>query len=148
MAAAAVQMDANPAPTADRLDRAGRLTGGITCDWMRTSAARLGIHLAGSLLLLEPSGIYNALLLCLADELGSLFQLGSSDPVPDEIRLPQGTGRISVSVDPAHVTPGRTGPRNRQPLSSMLRTRKCAIPLHSGRTYLSGDPGAAAAEGS
>lgn len=39
--------------------------GGITCDWMKRSAARLGIHLAGSLLILEQldHDIYNALLL-------------------------------------------------------------------------------------
>lgn len=94
---AAVQMDANPASVADRIDRADYLinhaaqagaqlivlpelfnTGysysdgnyqlaepidGITCDWMRKSAARLGIHLAGSMMLLERGEIYNALLL-------------------------------------------------------------------------------------
>ena len=94
---AAVQMDANPAPTAERLDRAERLitqaaqagaqlvvlpeifnTGytysdvnyrlaepldGKTAAWMKNSAARLSIHLAGSLLLLERGEIYNALLL-------------------------------------------------------------------------------------
>ena len=94
---AAVQMDANPAPTADRLARAGRLiteaveagaelivlpelfnTGytysnenhvraeplnGPTATWMRDTAARLGIHLAGSLMLLDWGEVYNALLL-------------------------------------------------------------------------------------
>ncbi len=94
---AAVQMDANPASVADRLDRAEHLItqaaqagaqlvvlpelfnsgysyadgnyrlaepiDGITSDWMRKSAARLGIHLAGSMMLLEQGEIYNALLL-------------------------------------------------------------------------------------
>jgi len=94
---AALQMDANPAPLADRLDRADRLvtqaaragaqlallpelfnTGyaytdenyhqaepakGVTGDWMKKNAARLGIHLAGSILLREGDDLYNSLLL-------------------------------------------------------------------------------------
>lgn len=98
---AAVQMDANPAPTADRLARAERLvTGAVesgaqlavlpelfntgysynvenharvetmdgpTATWMRDIAARLDIHLAGSLMLLDQGGVYNALLLFAPD---------------------------------------------------------------------------------
>jgi hypothetical protein len=94
---AAIQMDANPAPTPERLQRAGRLvaqaasvgaqlvtlpeifnTGyaysddnyhraeqldGLTASWMRETAARLGIHLAGTLMLLDKDEVYNALLL-------------------------------------------------------------------------------------
>jgi hypothetical protein len=98
---ATVQMDANPAPTANRLARAERLvtaavesgaqlvvlpelfsTGysysrenhervetvdGPTATWMRDVAARLGIHLAGSLMLLDRDEVYNALLLYAPD---------------------------------------------------------------------------------
>ena len=98
---AAVQMDANPAPTPDRLARAESLvtaaagagaqlavlpelfnTGysyslenharvetldGPTATWMRDIAARLDIHLAGSLMLLERGDVYNALLLFAPD---------------------------------------------------------------------------------
>ncbi len=94
---AAIQMDVNQAPKAERLDRALRWvdegvrsgaqlvvlpelfnTGyaytdanyqlsepvdGMTGTWMKKTAARLGIHLAGSLLLRERDGIYNSLLL-------------------------------------------------------------------------------------
>ena len=94
---AAVQMDANPTPTTDRLARAERLvseaaktgaqlvvlpelfnTGygysdanhwlaerlnGPTATWMKEAAARLNVHLAGSLMLLDRDEIYNALLL-------------------------------------------------------------------------------------
>lgn len=98
---AAVQMDANPAPTGERLARAGRLvsaaaaagaqlivlpelfnTGyaytdanyrlaepldGPTVTWMKAAAARLKVHLAGSLMLLEQGEVYNGLLLCAPD---------------------------------------------------------------------------------
>lgn len=98
---AAIQMDANPAPTAARLARAERLvveaaeasaqlvvlpeifnTGygyreenyrlaepidGPTATWMRDTAARLNIHLAGSLMVLEGTEVYNALLLFAPD---------------------------------------------------------------------------------
>ena len=94
---AATQMDANPAPLAERLARAENLAtqaaqagaqlvvlpelfnsgytyaeanyaraealDGPSATWMRESAARLGIHLAGSLMLVEAGEIYNALLL-------------------------------------------------------------------------------------
>lgn len=98
---AAVQMQANAAPTADRLARAERLvvataeagaqltvlpelfnTGyaysdenharverldGPTVSWMRDAAARLDLHLAGSLMLLDRGEVYNALLLFAPD---------------------------------------------------------------------------------
>jgi hypothetical protein len=98
---AAVQMDANPAPTADRLARADRLTraaaeagaqlvvlpelfntgyayaeanyrlaepiDGPTVAWMKEVTARLNIHLAGSLMLLDENEVYNALLLFAPD---------------------------------------------------------------------------------
>jgi hypothetical protein len=101
LSVAAIQMDANPTPTADRLARAERLvtatieagaqlavlpelfnTGyaysdenhtrvepldGPTATWMRDTAARLGIHLAGSLMLLDQGEVYNALLLFAPD---------------------------------------------------------------------------------
>jgi predicted amidohydrolase len=94
---AAIQMDANPAPTAQRLARAGRLVAeaaaagarlivlpelfnsgyayddanfglaepldGLTAAWMKDTAARLGVHLAGSLMVLDNHDVYNALLL-------------------------------------------------------------------------------------
>ncbi|MEA2008426.1 MAG: carbon-nitrogen hydrolase family protein [Chloroflexota bacterium] len=94
---AAVQMNANPAPTAERLHRAEQLVSesvqagarlivlpelfnagyeyseenhsraeafdGPTVAWMRDTAARFNIHLAGSLMLLEGRDVYNALLL-------------------------------------------------------------------------------------
>jgi len=98
---AAIQMDANPAPTTDRLSRADRLaaeaaeagaelvvlpelfnTGyaysdanyrlaetlsGPTVAWMKQSVARLNVHLAGSLMLLDQDEIYNSLLLFAPD---------------------------------------------------------------------------------
>jgi hypothetical protein len=98
---AAVQMDANPSPTADRLARADRLvteaakagaqlvvlpelfnTGysysnanyrlaeplnGPTAAWMEEATARLNVHLAGTLMLLDHDEVYNALLLFAPD---------------------------------------------------------------------------------
>ena len=98
---AAIQMDASPAPTADRLQRAHRLVveaatagaelvvlpelfnlgyhysddnyhhaeslTGPTVQWLRQTAARHNLHLAGSLLLVEGREIYNSLLLCAPD---------------------------------------------------------------------------------
>ena len=98
---AAIQMDANPAPTAERLARAERLvtaaaeagaqlvvlpelfnTGyayadanhrlaeppnGPTATWMRETASRLNVHLAGSLMLLDQDDVYNGLLLFAPD---------------------------------------------------------------------------------
>lgn len=94
---AAIQLDANPAPTADRLARAqtqleqaaaqdahlavlpelfntgyiyddsnytrAERMDGPTVTWMRETAARLNLHLAGSLMLLDVDEVYNALLL-------------------------------------------------------------------------------------
>ena len=94
---AAVQMEANPAPTAHRLDRAERIVqeaatagaqlvvlpelfnlgyaysddiharaesvDGFSLSWMRATAARLAIHLAGSLLIRDDTEVYNSLFL-------------------------------------------------------------------------------------
>ena len=94
-------MDANPAPTGERLARAERLVGeaaaagaqlvvlpelfnvgygysaanhrlaeppaGPTIAWMKETAARLNVHLAGSLMLLDGDEAYNALLLLAPD---------------------------------------------------------------------------------
>lgn len=99
---AAIQMNGNPAPTADRLARADRLVAGAaatgaqlvvlpelfntgyaysdanhhlaeplsvpTATWMKEVAARLNIHLAGSLMLLDQDEVYNALLLFAPDD--------------------------------------------------------------------------------
>ena len=101
IAIAALQMDANPAPTRERLaiadglvreahDKGAQLvvlpevfnTGygytdanyertetleGPTVMWMKETARKLGIHLAGSLFLLDEDEIYNALLLFAPD---------------------------------------------------------------------------------
>ena len=98
---AAIQMDANPAPTDERLERATRLVteaaqagaqlavlpelfnagyayaesnyhcaeppSGPTVTWLRETAARLNVHLAGSLMLLDRQEVYNALLLYAPD---------------------------------------------------------------------------------
>ena len=95
---AAIQMEAQSAPTSDRLARAEDLVieaadkgaelvvlpelfnigyaytdsnyrraealSGPTVSWMRDTAAYLNIHLAGSLLLLDQTDVYNSLLLC------------------------------------------------------------------------------------
>ena len=109
---AAIQMDANPAPVADRLARAERLVAaaaeagaqlavlpelfnagyaysddnharvepldGPTATWMRDTAARLDLHLAGSLMLLEQGEVYNALLLFAPD--GRLWRYDKNYP--------------------------------------------------------------------
>jgi predicted amidohydrolase len=109
---AAIQMDANPTPTSDRLARAERLvtaavdsgvqltvlpelfnTGysysnenhtrvepleGPTATWMGDTAARLGIHLAGSLMLLERGEVYNAMLLFAPD--GQMWRYDKNYP--------------------------------------------------------------------
>ncbi len=101
MTAAAIQMDATPAPTAERLARASDLiaqaaaqgaqlialpevfnTGyrytdenyrraepidGPTVQWMRAQAAEHGVHVAGTLFLLDHDEVYNAALLIAPD---------------------------------------------------------------------------------
>ena len=47
--------------------RRAELPDGPTVAWMRGTASRLGIHLAGSLMLLDQDEVYNALLLCAPD---------------------------------------------------------------------------------
>jgi hypothetical protein len=97
----AIQLDANPAPTGERLARAEDLVeqaakvgaqlvvlpelfnvgytyddsnhtraerlDGETVTWMRETARRLNLHLAGSLMLLDVDEVYNALLLFAPD---------------------------------------------------------------------------------
>jgi hypothetical protein len=109
---AAVQMDATPAPVADRLARAADLvaeaasagaqlivlpevfnTGyeyadsnyvlaetmdGVTVSWMKAQAAQHDIHLAGTLLLLDGSHVYNAMLLFAPD--GRLWRYNKNYP--------------------------------------------------------------------
>lgn len=99
--AAAVQMNAAPAPTPERLERAARLVAdaaaagaqivvlpelfnsgyeyseanytraepmdSLTVQWMKAQAAQHGVHLAGTLLLLDDEDIYNAALLVAPD---------------------------------------------------------------------------------
>jgi hypothetical protein len=52
--------------------------GGPTATWMRDIAARLGIHLAGSLMLLDRGEVYNALLLFAPD--GRMWRYGKVYP--------------------------------------------------------------------
>jgi hypothetical protein len=129
---AAVQMDANPVATTERLARAeklvveaahagaqlvvlpelfntgyaysdenhGRAEGsdGQTATWMREAAARLGVHLAGSLMLLEQGDIYNALLLFAPD--GRMWRYDKNYPWGWErgyFREPQGGPRTVVA---------------------------------------------------
>lgn len=109
---AAIQMDANPAPTTERLTRAEHLvneaadsdaqlvvlpeifnTGytydnsnhrraepldGPTVNWMRDTAAYLNVHLAGSLMLLDHTEVYNSLLLFAPD--GSMWRYNKNYP--------------------------------------------------------------------
>ncbi|MBN2006641.1 MAG: carbon-nitrogen hydrolase family protein [Anaerolineae bacterium] len=134
---AAVQMDATPAPVAERLERAERLAtkavtsgaqlvvlpelfnlgyaysdenfhraellDGLTVTWMKTTAARLNIHLAGSLLLLDQDEIYNALLLFAPD--GRLWRYDKHYPWGWERAYFRESDRITV----AHTDLGDIG---------------------------------------
>jgi predicted amidohydrolase len=109
---AAIRMDAAPAPTESRLERAEKLvrqaaaqdaqiavlpevfnTGyeytdknyalaepldGQTVSWMKSTARQHNLYLAGSLLLREPNGIYNAMLLVAPD--GKTWRYDKSYP--------------------------------------------------------------------
>jgi len=126
---AAVQMDANPAPTADRLARADRLvteaaevgaqlvvlpelfnTGysysddnhrlaeplnGSTATWMQEAAARLNVHLAGSLMLLDQDEVYNALLFFAPD--GRMWRYDKNYPWGWERGYFRNGNRITVA---------------------------------------------------
>jgi predicted amidohydrolase len=125
-------MDADPAPTTERLARAEKLvteatrvgaqlivlpelfnTGyaysdenhtraersdGPTATWMRDTAAHFGVHLAGSLMLLEQGDIYNALLLFAPD--GRVWRYDKHYPCSWErgyFRDPLGGRRVVVA---------------------------------------------------
>ncbi|MBN1810748.1 MAG: carbon-nitrogen hydrolase family protein [Anaerolineae bacterium] len=129
---AAVQMDANPAATAERLARAEKLVagaaragaqlvvlpelfntgyaysdenhtlaerfGGPTVAWMRDVTARHGVHLAGTLMLLEQGDIYNALLFFAPD--GRVWRYDKNHPWGWErgyFRGPRGGQRVVVA---------------------------------------------------
>ncbi len=133
---AAVQMNANPAPTADRLTRADRLaaeaakagaqlvvlpelfnTGyaysdanhrlaeplsGPTATWMKETAARLNVHLAGTLMLLDHDEVYNALLLFAPD--GRMWRYDKNYPWGWERGYFRDGNRITVAeTDLGHI---------------------------------------------
>lgn len=137
---AAIQMDANPAPTAERLARAERLVAGAveagaqlvllpecfntgytfseenhtrveridgpTATWLRETAARLNIHIAGSLMLLEQGEVYNALLLFAPD--GRLCRYDKNYPWGYE-RAYFRTSKQDPNVTVAETDLGRIG---------------------------------------
>ena len=126
---AIVQMDANPAYTAGRLERAERLvraaaaegallvllpelfnTGygysddnyslaepgdGPTSRWMQDTAARFGIHLAGSLMLADQNDIYNAMLLFAPD--GRMWRYDKNYPWGWERNYFRGRREVTVA---------------------------------------------------
>jgi len=126
---AAIQMDVAPAPTSQRLARAGRLidqaaqagadlvvlpevfnTGyaytdenycraetltGLTVTWMKDTAARLNIHLAGTLLLLDNVEVYNALLLVAPD--GRIWRYDKTYPWGWERAYFRDSNRVTVA---------------------------------------------------
>jgi predicted amidohydrolase len=130
MKVAAIQMDANPSPTTDRLARAERLVAGAaqagaqlvvlpevfntgfvheatghrlaerpdgpTATWMKETAARLDIHLAGSLMLLDHDEVYNALLLFAPD--GRMWRYDKNYPWCLERGYVRDGNRITVAA--------------------------------------------------
>jgi predicted amidohydrolase len=134
---AATQMDANPAPTQERLERAEQLVSsavqdgaqlvvlpelfnigysyrdethlraekidGLSASWMKSCAARLDIHLAGSILLLDEDEVYNALLLFTPD--GRMWRYDKNYPWGWERGFFRDAHRITV----AHTDLGDIG---------------------------------------
>jgi hypothetical protein len=134
---ATTQMDANPAPTDERLARAEKLvtkateagaqlvvlpelfnTGyayspqnhrlaepmnGPTPTWMRETAARLDVHLTGSLMLLDGDEVFNALLLFAPD--GRMWRYDKNYPWGWERGYFRDSDRIAV----AHTDLGKIG---------------------------------------
>ncbi len=129
---AAVQMNASPAPTPERLARAEALanqaacggaqmivlpevfnTGyeyrnenfaraepvsGLTITWMKNTAARLGVHLAGSLLLKDGGDIFNAMLIVSPD--GRLWRYDKNYPwIFERVYFRQGRGVTVADTD-------------------------------------------------
>ncbi len=127
---AAIQMDANPAPTEERLARAQKLveeaaragadlvvlpelfnTGyqytpanyrlaepadGRTVTWLRDTAARLNIHLAGSLMLLDANEVFNALFLFAPD--GRFWRYDKNYPWGWERGYFRDASRITIAM--------------------------------------------------
>lgn len=126
---AAVQMDANPAPTEERIARAQKLVAGAaeagaelvvlpelfntgyqyapanhelaepmngrTVTWLRNTAARLNVHLAGSLMLLDANEVFNALLLFAPD--GRFWRYDKNYPWGWERGYFRDASRISIA---------------------------------------------------
>ncbi len=79
------------------------LLDGPTVAWMKATAARLNVHLAGSLLLLDQDEIYNALLLCAPD--GRMWRYDKHYPCAWERAYFRESDRITV----AHTDLGDIG---------------------------------------